>query len=757
LSSGAGADRVIGSYRLVRRLGAGGMGEVFLAYDSRLDRLVAVKHAHAQLATPEQHARFRREAWAAARLAHPAIVPVFDILSEEDGDWIVMEHVDGPTLREHLAAHGPPPPATAAAWAAQIAEGLAAAHAKGIIHRDLKTENVMIAASGHLKIVDFGLAKPLAALAPDDPGLTVSAAGAVLGTLRSMAPEQARGHQVGPPADLFSLGVLLYELLTGLSPFAGGGAFDVLTKLAVQPHEPVTVHNPAIPPRLAELVDALLAKSPEARPASAAAVAEALRGIVFELGSDGHRAAAGAREAPTVASLTAVPAVPAEDKPSTPSFAVISAARGRWWIGLLALLALVTAGTVVSTRYRGGTPPSTAAVDDDPYALFQDGMARLERWDKPGHVDAAIGQFQRALQIEPRSAPVLAGLSRAYWRKSRLAARDEQFLRQARAVAEQAMALDDHLAAAQISFGLAAVDLGDLTAAEAAFARAEMLEPGSAAAAQGRGNLALARSDLTAAEAAYRQALARGASAELYNALGSVLFRSKRYAEAEAAFRRAIELAPDGLQGHRNLAGVLFERGDSAAAEAHLQRAIEIAPYATLYTNLGTILFFQGRYAEANAAFEHAIAAAGREGTGTNNPLLWANLGDSYRFLPGREKDAHLAFRRAAQLASVELQSNPGSTRFRSQLALYLAKAGDAAAARRELAAVLAHADLEAAVRMRVLLACEVLGDRAAALAVLAGALRAGLPVAEIEREPELTALRADPGYHRLVAAIPAD
>jgi tetratricopeptide (TPR) repeat protein len=750
VSSSAGADRVIGSYRLVRRLGAGGMGEVFLAHDSRLDRLVAVKHAHAQLATPEQRARFRREAWAAARLAHPAIVPVFDILSDEDGDWIVMEHVDGPTLREHLAAQGPPPPATAAAWAAQIAEGLAAAHAKGIIHRDLKTENVMIAASGHLKIVDFGLAKPLAA---DDPGLTLSGTGAVLGTPRSMAPEQARGHQVGPRADLFSLGVLLYELLTGVSPFAGGGPLDVLTRLAVQPHDPVTAHNPAVPPKLAALVDSLLAKSPEARPASAAAVAEALRGIAFELGSDGYRAAAGPEDAPTVVS----PAVlPEEGSPSTQSFAAMPAGRRRWEIGLLALLVLIAAGTAVSIRSRGGTPPpsTVAVVDDDPYALYQAGMARLDRWDKPGHVDAAIGQFQRALSIEPRSAPVLAGLSRAYWRKSRLAGRDPQFLRQARAVAEQAVALDGHLAAARISLGLAAVDLGDLAAAEAAFARAELLQPGSAAAAQGRGNLALARNDLAAAEAAYREAIARGETAELHNALGTVLFRRKLYVGAEAAFRRAVELTPDSVQSHRNLAGVLYERGDSTGAASHLQRAIEIAPNASLYTNLGAILFFQGRYAEANAAFEHAIAAAGREGTGTNIPMLWANLGDSYRFLPGREDDARLAFRRAAQLARVKVKSNPGDIGSRSRLALYLAKAGDKAVARRELDAVLAHAELDVEARLRALLAYEVLGDRAAALTVLADALRAGLPIAEVEREPELAAFRADPGYHRLVAAM---
>src|SRR6185436_19814586 len=186
----------------------------------------------------------------------------------------------------------------------------------------------------------------------------------------------------------------------------------------------------------------------------------------------------------------------------------------RWRIALLALLVLVATGTVVSIRSRDGTPSSTTTTDDDPYALFQAGMARLDRWDKPGHVDAAIAQFQRALLIEPRSAPVLAGLSRAYWRKSRLAGHDTQFLRQARAVAEQAIALDDHLAAAQISFGLVAVDLGDFAAAEAAFARAEMLDPESSAPSQGRGNLALARGDLAAAEAAYREALARGATAE---------------------------------------------------------------------------------------------------------------------------------------------------------------------------------------------------------------------------------------------------
>ncbi len=738
------------------------MGEVFLAHDSRLDRLVAIKHAHPERSSPEQRARFRREAWAAARLSHPAIVPVFDILSDEDGDWIVMEFVDGPSLREHLEANGRPPLATTVAWAAQLAEGLAAAHGKGIIHRDFKTENVLISASGHLKIADFGLAKPMSA---DDPKFAVSATGAVLGTPRSMAPEQARGHYLDPRADLFSFGVLLYELLTGVSPFAADTPLDTLAKLAIRPHDPVTAHDRAIPPQLAALVDALLAKFPEARPESAAAVAEQLRGISFDLGSEEHRAVAAARDVPTIVSLPVTPDGAGSPAPSWAAVLggepgpVAAARRGRWWIGPLALVAILGMGAVIVTQTRvlGGrdtTPPlSVEAADDDPYALYQAGMARLARWDKPGHIDTAIGLFQRALRVEPRSAPALAGLSRAYWRQSRNTGRDEQLLRQARAVAQQAVAVDNYLAAAHVSLGWAAVDQGDLDVATAAFARAEVLDPANADAARGRGAVALARGDTAAAVAAFREAVRRRESdAELHNALGSVLFKQKSYPEAEREFRRAIALEPDGVSGHRNLAGVLQARGDDAGAAAELQRAIEINPDSTLYTNLGTILFYQGRYAEANAAYERAVAVAGEKGgTATNNPLLWANLGDSYRFLPGHEDDARLAFRRAALLVQKRLAGSASDETERSRLALYLAKAGDGEAARKEIARMSANA-IDLASRYRLILAHEALGDRQEALTALADAIRAGLPITEVEREPELASLRADPAYHRLAA-----
>ncbi|MEM8964111.1 MAG: protein kinase, partial [Acidobacteriota bacterium] len=271
----AASGRLVGPYRLVRRLGAGGMGEVYLAEDDRLGRQVALKHARVDL--PEAFkARFRREAWAAARLSHPGIVTIHDLIAVDDGDWIVMEFVEGMSLRRRLKLHGPLAHARVVAWAIEITAALGAAHDKGIVHRDLKAENVMVTPDERVKVLDFGLAKPIL----DDTSVSsLTSSGEVLGTLRSIAPEQAQGQSVDARADLFSLGVLLYEMLTGLTPFVGENPFQSVYKLVAQPHTPVLEHDPSISSELSALVDHLLAKTPEARPASAADVGRALRDL----------------------------------------------------------------------------------------------------------------------------------------------------------------------------------------------------------------------------------------------------------------------------------------------------------------------------------------------------------------------------------------------------------------------------------------------------------------------------------------------
>jgi tetratricopeptide (TPR) repeat protein len=265
----------IGPYRLMRRLGAGGMGEVFLALDERLERNVAVKRIRGDSSpSAERRERFRREARIAARLNHPAIVQIYDVLKEEDSDAIVMELVDGCNLRRRLDA-GPLNVPTALQLALDVAGGLEAAHAQGIVHRDLKSENILVTPAGRAKIADFGIAKSLLTQA----ATALTREGHVVGTYRAMSPEQARGQAVDARSDLFSLGVLLYESLAGHSPFEGENELATLNRIVRERQRPLREVNAEVPPALSNLVDNLLEKDPLLRPRSAGEVARTLREI----------------------------------------------------------------------------------------------------------------------------------------------------------------------------------------------------------------------------------------------------------------------------------------------------------------------------------------------------------------------------------------------------------------------------------------------------------------------------------------------
>ncbi len=256
-------SRTIGPYTLEKLLGSGGMGEVYQAYDRRLERWVAIKVIRPEAAAKATaRERFRREARAAARLSHPAIVQIHDIVESDESDAIVMELIEGESLACRLA-RGPLAMDEAVRLGREIAEGLAAAHAKGFIHRDLKPENVMITPEGRAKILDFGLAKRLegeASLTEDHR---------VLGTFRSMSPEQAQGLPLDPRSDLFSFGTLLYEMLSGQSPFEGISTLETLTKICTHRQKPLRELDSRIPERLSAFVDQLLQKDPSHRPQTA--------------------------------------------------------------------------------------------------------------------------------------------------------------------------------------------------------------------------------------------------------------------------------------------------------------------------------------------------------------------------------------------------------------------------------------------------------------------------------------------------------
>ncbi len=277
----------LGGYRLEALLGRGGMGEVFLAWDERLERHVALKRVLTDPPHDERaRARFRREARAVARLSHPSIVQVFELLETDEGDVLVMEHVEGRGLPE-LIAEGGLDLAPALRLAAEIADGLAEAHGKGLVHRDLKPENVRVTPSGHAKILDFGLARLLWSdgLDGDSLAAAITQSGALVGTVHAMSPEQASGRGVDHRSDLFAFGSLLYQMLTGRPAFRGSNVLDTLRRVTSEEPEPLAELRSDLPPELTRLVDALLAKDPAERPQNARVVADTLEELRAAAGS----------------------------------------------------------------------------------------------------------------------------------------------------------------------------------------------------------------------------------------------------------------------------------------------------------------------------------------------------------------------------------------------------------------------------------------------------------------------------------------
>ncbi|MFI1471409.1 protein kinase [Streptomyces wuyuanensis] len=269
--------RVIGGrYELSTVIGQGGMGQVWTGYDQRLDRRVAVKllrpdHMAPATAADEMRRRFVRECRVTAQVTHPGLVTVHDAGSDGDDLYLVMQYVEGADLADHLAEHDPYPWEWAVSVAAQLCSVLGAVHAVPIVHRDLKPRNVMVKPDGTVTVLDLGVASVI-----DTDTTRLTHTGSPIGSPAYMAPEQAMGGAVGPYTDLYALGVLLHELLSGNVPFAGSTALGVLHRHLYEPPLPVRQLRPEVPEPLEALVLRLLSKDPQHRPSGAQEVYEAL-------------------------------------------------------------------------------------------------------------------------------------------------------------------------------------------------------------------------------------------------------------------------------------------------------------------------------------------------------------------------------------------------------------------------------------------------------------------------------------------------
>jgi predicted Ser/Thr protein kinase len=363
----------ISHYEIVEKIGEGGMGAVYKAIDVRLGRTVALKiishNSHAD-EDGRRKRHFEREARTASALNHPNIVTIYEFNTENGVDFIAMEFVEGQTLNQ-LLEQGTPL-AILIEYARQAATGIAAAHAVGVVHRDLKPSNIMVTSGGTVKVLDFGLARQSAASNPELKTETLTRVGAVAGTPAYMSPEQALSEPVGPPSDIFSFGIVLYEIVCGARPFHGKSAVAIIDQVVHHdPPSPAKL-NPEAPPALIALIEHCLRKAPGERPASMGDVAAALRDVVTSMGVQAPR----------------------------------TSSRRRWLIAGAAALGALAAGAWLefAPKYSFGNAPAAPSL---PYSIEAQKMNAGKEAGMPYHAsptDTFQGGWRFRLHIQPPQA-----------------------------------------------------------------------------------------------------------------------------------------------------------------------------------------------------------------------------------------------------------------------------------------------------------------------------------------------------------------
>ncbi len=732
--------RSLRHYVITAPLGHGGMGQVWKARDTILEREVALKVLPPQhIDDPKRKERLVREAKSASALNHPNIVTIYEINADQGIDFIAMEYVVGETLAM-LMRRAALTVDAAIRFALQVADGVGRAHRAGIVHRDLKPGNIMVTAEGLVKVLDFGLAKtssPARTAGDDDvTKMALTQIGATVGTVGYMSPEQAIGDPVDARSDVFSLGVVLYQMLGGALPFAADTQAEMLHKLHFQDPPPLASLRPEVPAAVVEIVARALAKKPFDRYASCTDVALALRAAIGSAVSTESMVA-------TTVSRTA-------NRRFTPLDRIRRLSAVASWRAMApVVVVLLTTGVAAAFWWfadAGGTRSSSLAeAPADPQELSRQSAALLARYDKDGNVDRAIANLERALSVDPQYATAHAYLSEAYVRKFRNNP-DPQWLNQAREAARRAVDLGPDLAASHLAFARASLEGGARDEAAKAYRRAADLDPANPMPHVGLGMVFTAERRDAEAEQELRKGVELGGDDFRPRIeLGQFYFTRARYDDAVTAWEAVRRVTPDNVNVLRNLAAAYFFLGRHDEAASSLQRALEVRPSAAIYNNLGTIRFFQGRYTDAVGAFEKAVEL------GANSYLYWGNLGDGYRWAPGRRSEAAGAYRRASDLLKPRIAQQPQDPDLRTQHALYLIKMGDTKAALSEIAGVATRRDLSAQMLYRLAVVYELAADRGRSLAAVEGALKAGYPVNELQNEPELLSLRTDARYHRLV------
>lgn len=706
--------QTIGRYRLDQTVGEGAYGTVYRAVDPTLDRAVAIKLLKPDVRDASGPEESLEEAKTLAKMNHPNIVTLFEVLEEAGQTALVMEFIDGEPLGDYLERANPSL-SQRLMIARQIADALAEAHGHGIVHADIKPGNVIVVEGAKPVVVDFGLSKAV----PQTTELATLTGGSVgqnmiLGTLAYMAPEVMKGAKPDERSDIFSFGALFYELLTGKRAFKAPSDAEVVNLVLNVDPMPVSAYTEDIPAWCTNLAARMLAKDAEGRPQS-------FRDILKAMDT---------REVES----------PLQDRGAA------QPARGRMITGkrmvimLLLMIAAVT-GFIGAQYYEAETPTISSRINA--------GLDNLRNAVEKGAVKQAEVLFQSVLTEDPENAAATAGYSLALAYQFADVQADPAILRNAEAAAQLAIGLDDNLALSHVAAAWVQEFRGQSAPAEQSFRTALQLDPTNYFALLGLGRFLMRQGDLDEAIEIVQSAVGVYPQDGWFLAqLGDMYLRKGDYDRAEQLVRRGIAMAPDNILAYRTLSAVLFAKDDTLGAIAAVQRGLQIRPDPTLYSNLGTAYFSLGQYPQSVDAFERAIDAQGN----SHNYIMWANLADAYRMVPGGADKAKLAYRRAIQLLTERLRPNETRPALVSRAGLYYAKAGDAESAAAMTARALALNPDNRWVLFRAAIVADLGGKRPDALDLLERAIGAGQPMSDVRMEPDLANLRQDPRYHQMMA-----
>ena len=829
------------------------MGEVYRARDERLGRTVALKVLPEELATnAEAMRRFEQEARAASALNHPNIVTLYEIGHSENIAWMAMELVEGTDLRSTMVAERMNVKNTLRI-AVKLADGLAAAHDRGIAHRDLKPENVMITSDGFVKILDFGLAKQLRLAAPSDTTLPQTTPGTVFGTIGYMSPEQALGNETDHRTDQFALGVMLYEMLTGVRPFDRPSKPETLVAIIRDEVSSPSQLAPGIPADVDRILARCLAKSPRDRYASTRDLARDLRDarqlLTNESGRIGSGASATARRpsmrylaagavlaaAVTVGSAVMwvrqpehVAAEPARSLVLVPFRDMSGTAEGRLLAeGLSELVAAhlgeskdlrvttapaslisdlralrkrtgaeaiirgavqtvgdrvrvswsmidATGGARIDGQTVTGSASDLFALEDsvaqsllrvlrtpvpreDPSAqrvrlgpeaqktyVEVYGMVRRPRDEQT--IDDAIERLESLLRDHRDSAPVNALIARAMLNKSLLAGR-AVLIEQAVVYARRAVTLDPSDREALTTLGVVQSAIGEHEAALGTFDQVQKLHGDRADVFVGRADALQMLGRGAEAEAAYRKAIElKRDDVNAFVKYGVFCFNRGDYELAAQQFERAVELSPESAHVHLNYGSALYLLGRYDEAMKAFERSNEISPNSGAFTNIGTIHFFAGRYVESCRAFERATELS------PSDYHLWANLADAYRWTPSRRDEAPAAYARAIETARESIRVNERDLRARITIAAAHAKSGDLELGRREIQSALEINPTHASALYTAALIAHMEGRHDSAMSWLERAVAAGYSRNDLKADPEWRSVREDEAFRAVLA-----